>query len=254
MTNRNVVGIEAPILSVEDYENYATPVFEDLARKNVDLVLFPEKWISNVFVEGSESFRRIVETFSKMSGEYGFCIVPGSLNIQRTTGLYNSAPVFYGGELLGWQDKIIPFAREKKYYRPGKEIRAFHAAGLNIGVQVCYDLDFPFVSKIQALKGVDVILNPSLILKEFHNMWHLYVRTRSLENRIPVISVNSVSDPFYGGSVSTSFSVREAGIILRTHKSKGNSITCSVNRNMVKRLSSARRMEDPGNYELGKRS
>lgn len=253
MTNRNLVGIEAPIVSASDIEGSVIPVLNELNRENTDLVLFPEKWISNVFVEGSESYLKIMDIFRSLSSEYTISIVPGSLNIQRTTGLYNSAPVFTRGELLGWQDKIIPFARENKYYTHGTEVRSFDVNGLKIGIQVCYDLDFPFVTKLQALEGVDVILNPSLILDGFHNMWHLYVKTRSLENRIPVISVNSTSEPFNGGSISTSFSVREAGIQLKTNRSRGGRINCSVNRNMVRRLSSMRRMEDPGLYDLMKR-
>lgn len=250
MKNIRITGIEAPVMNREKADAYLKPLDENLGRMEADVVLFPEKWISNVFVDGSESHKKIMKKFSGLSSDHGICIVPGSLNIQRKTGLFNSSPVFYKGELLGWQDKIVPFRIERNYYSPGSEINVFQVDNYRIGVQVCYDLDFPFITKMQAEQGVDVILNPSLIVKEFHNMWHLYVKTRSLENRIPVISVNSTSDPFGGSSISTYFSVREKGVLLRTRRSRDSRVECSVSMKTVRGLSKQRRREDPGGYSL----
>ena len=57
---------------------------------------------------------------------------------------------------------------------------------------------FSVVSTAFVTFSTIVIFNPSLIRKDFHREWHLYVKTRSLENRIPVISINSISDDFMG--------------------------------------------------------
>ncbi len=253
MRNLRVTGIEAPIMEFQDSIGYLSDKLDNLPGAGSDIVLLPEKWISNVFVEGSQSYDSMVRHFSKLGKEYGITLVPGSLNIQRRNGLFNSSPVFAGGELAGWQDKLVPFSRERRYYEPGNEIRAFSSGNYRFGIQVCYDLDFPFVTKMQALEGIDVILNPALIVSEFHSMWYLYVKTRSLENRIPVISVNSISEPFLGGSISTAFSAREGGVLLRTVRAKDGMITCSVNTEMVRYLSGIRRKEDPGSYSLGMR-
>ncbi len=250
MRNMTIAGAEAPVTTMDTGEKYLSRVTPDLLSLEPDIILLPEKWISNVFLEGSEKYRTLVKTYERLSSELGLCIVPGSYNVQRPDGLFNSAPVFSNGELLGWQDKIIPFNIEKEYYMPGREIRTFSINGFRIGVQVCYDLDFPFVTKMQVSEGIDVILNPSLVLGEFRTMWHLYVKTRSLENRIPVISLNSVSEPFLGSSISTYFTVREKGVILRTRRARNGILRCTVSTNAVRRLSSYRRREDPGNYSL----
>lgn len=250
MRNARVTGFEAPVMEFSESLVYIRRLLENKGNKNGDIVILPEKCIRNVFVEGSQNYEDLVNEFRQLSSEFGICLVPGSLNIQRNSGLYNSSPVFNRGELLGWQDKIVPFSQEKQYYKPGSEIRTFDTGSLKFGIQVCYDLDFPFITKIQAAAGVDVILNPSLIVADFHNMWYLYVKARSLENRIPVISVNSISEPFRGGSISTYFSVRERGVLLRTRRSSDNCITCSVNREMVRALSTTRIHEDPGTYRI----
>lgn len=250
MTNVRVAGIEAPVMSRDNLSEYLDSVLNRSELNETEVILFPEKFISNVFVENSIAYGEIIKLFRELSSEHSKCIVPGSLNIQRDNGLFNTSPVFFDGELLGWQDKVIPFSKEKRYYAHGSEVRTFKAGRLKFGVQVCYDLDFPFITKMQASRGIDLILNPSLILSRFRNMWYLYVKTRSLENRIPVISVNSSSHPFAGGSISTYFSVTEGGVILKTKRASEGIVHCSVNTGMVRILSSLRRNEDPGNYDL----
>ena len=62
--------------------------------------------------------------------------------------------------------------------------------------------------------GGSLIVNPSLITSEFKEVWHIYVKGRSLETRLPVISINSLSNPFLGGSIVTRMRPRNGGIFL----------------------------------------
>lgn len=250
MRNVFVMGIESKLTDVSESISYMDSLDQLVEERRPDVVLLPEKWINNVFVEGSDNYDNIISVFREFSSRHGILLVPGSLSIQRRSGLFNSSPVFSKGKLLGWQDKLVPFNLEKKYYSGGNEIKVFQAGEIRMGVQVCYDLDFPFMTKIQVSKGIDFILNPSLIVSEFRNMWHLYVKTRSLENRIPVISVNSGSEPFSGNSISTSFLVKENGVLLKTKRPRNGIIECRVNTRLVRELSERRKTEDPGEYSF----
>ncbi len=250
MKKMKVIGVEAPLLKLDKALSYLQKALSGLRDKDPKIILFPEKWITDILVEGSERFRYLVQNFEKMSGDYSLSFIPGSLSIQRSGGLFNTSPVVYDGEIIGWQDKIMPFQQEKKYYSPGSSIRTFDLNGIRIGIQICYDLDFPFISKIQASQEVDVILNPSMITKNFHSMWYIYIKSRSLENRIPVLSVNTSSDPYLGGSAVTSLRSTEGGIIIRLSKARENVVESDIDLSFVRKYSRERIKEDKGIYSF----
>lgn len=250
MKKMKVIGVEAPLLKLDKALSYLKKALSGLRNKNPKIILFPEKWITDILVEGSERFRYAVRTLENMSSDHSLTFIPGSLSIQRSHGLFNTSPIVSDGEIIGWQDKIMPFQQEKKYYSPGSSIRTFDLGGIRIGIQICYDIDFPFVSKIQASQGVDVILNPSMITKNFHSMWYIYIKSRSLENRIPVLSVNTSSDPYLGGSAVTSLRYMDGGIIIRLSKAKENIIESDIDVDFVRKHSRERIKEDKGAYSL----
>ena len=99
-------------------------------------------------------------------------------------GLHNSAPIFGGGKHLGTYRKIHLFDEEKLWFLPGREeppIIEFN--GFRFGVMVCFDWAFPELSRVLALKGVQVILHPAnLILRSLYCVKAMI--TRSIENRV----------------------------------------------------------------------
>jgi predicted amidohydrolase len=61
---------------------------------------------------------------------------------------------------------------------------------------------FPEAARTLALKGADLLFVPSRIGAAALDPWILYLRTRSLENRIPLIAPNVFRPPRYiGGSL-----------------------------------------------------
>ena len=154
------------------------------------------------------------------------------------------------GRILGWSDKISLYRIEKNEYSQGREISVFEADGIKFGVAVCYDLDFPYYTKIAIRKGARILFNPSLIIKQFHEMWHIYVRGRSLENRIPVISVNSSSEPLGGNSLGTSFVQLERGVILESQMAKQSVLSYELDMSGIDDMIESRMNEDPGKYSF----
>jgi predicted amidohydrolase len=71
--------------------------------------------------------------------------------------------------------------------------------GFKIGVLVCYDVDFPEASRILTLRGADLLMCPSRIVRQGVEPWHQYVTIRSLENRIAVVAPNVYSPPLFTG-------------------------------------------------------
>ena len=246
-----ITGIEEPLSSHEEaLTAIGGNIVQILEKKRPDFLILPEKWIMEKYKDGGSGLSKILESFQNMSKEFGTTIIPGSFSVFRNGSLYNTSPVIADGKILGWSDKISLYRIEKNEYSPGSEIGVFESDGIKFGVAVCYDLDFPYYAKIAIRKGARILFNPSLIIKQFHEMWHIYVRGRSLENRIPVISVNSSSEPLGGNSLGTSLVQHERGVILESHMAEQSVLSYEIDMSGIDNMIESRMNEDPGKYSF----
>jgi omega-amidase len=114
--------------------------------------------------------------------------------------MYLNCPVIgRDGEIIGRQSKVHLFHFEKKIAHAGNDYKIFQLGGFKIGVLVCYDVDFPEASRILTLRGADLLMCPSRIVRQGVEPWHQYVTIRSLENRIAVVAPNVYSPPLFTG-------------------------------------------------------
>lgn len=74
--------------------------------------------------------------------------------------LFNSA-VLIGpsGDVLGVQHKVHPCRDEKEYYVPGDEIAVFPTALGTLALNVCYDVRFPEMARVQTLAGAEIVVS-----------------------------------------------------------------------------------------------
>ena len=171
---------------------------ENMIREGV--VILPERIFKDVV--DVKLITEIIQRLSEVSKHV--ILIAGSILVSDSGQLYNRSYVFQRGKLLGYQDKLVPFSRERSRISPGRVIKIFELNGFSFAVAICYDIDFPFFAKISAINGANVIFNPSLIRHDFHKEWHQYIKSRSLENRMSVVSVNSNGSPFKGDSIFVS--------------------------------------------------
>ena len=77
------------------------------------------------------------------------------------------------------------------------------AGDLRIGTQICYEIGFPELSRLQVLRGANVMIYPSAFGRARYYAWDINSRARALENGMFVIAVNraGVDDNtvFFGG-------------------------------------------------------
>lgn len=251
----DIVAFQTRRMSLADSISYLENLFSrEMKDRNADFIIMPEKWIDTEFMEYSESLSNILQFFMDFSKRSGNTVIPGSFAVKRSNGLFNSSPVISGGEILGWQDKISLFSREKERYTPGNRTEVFEAQGLKFTVSVCYDSDFPYYTRMAALEGSEIMFSPALIHKDFHDMWKIYIEARALENRLPFVSINSLSDPFNGGSM-ISVPVRYMFGAKLSTKSYGENevIEERVSLEGLRELREARLKEDPGSYGFRKK-
>ena len=192
------------------------------AADGADLVVLPEKF--NV-LGSHDAYRANAETLDgptvgwarDTARELGIDLVAGSFVEQREghDKLGNtSVHVGSDGELRGVYRKIHMFdvTVEGKEYREsasqeaGDEVVTSEADEARLGLTVCYDLRFPELYRILALRGARVITIPAAFTKVTGAAhWDTLVRARAIENQAFVVAADQIGthppdNESFGGS------------------------------------------------------
>jgi beta-ureidopropionase len=117
--------------------------------------------------------------------------------------VYNSAALIGpDGEVVGIYDKTHPFPLERRdcggWVTLGHRADVFETALGTLGMIICYDGDFPELSRLLAVKGAEVIVRPSALLRSF-DIWYITTCARAYDNHVYLVATNSVG-PDAGGS------------------------------------------------------
>jgi predicted amidohydrolase len=90
--------------------------------------------------------------------------------------------------------------RESGYESPGDEIVMSELAdGSGLGLTICYDLRFPELSRILAVRGATILTVPAAFTETTtRDHWEVLLRARAIENQCFVIAANQVGEPAPG--------------------------------------------------------
>jgi beta-ureidopropionase len=128
---------------------------------------------------------------------------------------YNTAAVIDAdGSYLGKMRKVqIPHTWpgfwEKFYFKPGNlGFPVFETAYAKIGIYICYDRHFPECARILALKGAEILFNPSAtVAGKSEYLWELEQPAQAVANGVFIGANNRVGlekpwefGTFYGSS------------------------------------------------------
>ena len=180
---------------------------------DAELVVFPET-ITTGFVTGLDA-NALWDLVDDVGGRISREIQAAakSLNVHVVWASYRRGPergVIYNssmligpdGEIIGTYDKTHPFPLERcdcgGWVTVGNRADVFETALGTIGMIICYDGDFPELSRLLAVKGAEVIVRPSALLRSF-DIWHLTNAARAYDNHVYMVATNSVG-PDAGGS------------------------------------------------------
>jgi predicted amidohydrolase len=85
--------------------------------------------------------------------------------------------------------------RESEHEAPGDEPVVTTARGAEVGMAVCYDLRFPELFRILALRGARVFTLPSAFtVPTTRDHWEVLVRARAIEDAAFVIAANQIGE------------------------------------------------------------
>jgi predicted amidohydrolase len=205
------------------------------AATGADLVVLPEKWTG---IGPPEMMRGLAEsledgeTVEAMSGwarKHGVTLVGGSI-VERREGrekLSNTCVVFDPqGEIQAVYRKIHMFDvevggqvyRESETEEPGEATVTTEVEGWKLGLTVCYDLRFPELYRILAVRGARIVAVPSAFTHATgRDHWEVLLRARAIEDQVFVLAPNQVGEaPPHFHSYGRSAIVDPWGVVLAT--------------------------------------
>jgi len=185
-----------------------------------ELVVFPET-VTTGFATGLSSQElwelvdevpgRLTEAVQKKTGDLGvFVVWPTYRRAEEQGRVFNSS-VLIGpdGGVIGTYDKTHPFPGERRdsggWAEVGTHAEVYETELGNIGMIICYDGDFPELSRLLAVKGAEVIVRPSALLRSY-DIWYITNCARAYDNHVYMVSTNilgsdAVGNYYFGHSM-----------------------------------------------------
>lgn len=96
------------------------------------------------------------------------------------------------GEYVGCYRKSHLYPDEYRFFTPGNSIPVFCLGGLKVGIAICFEHAFPQVFSTLALRGAQIVFNPSAVPVGFGYLQDLRTRARAQDNQFFVMAVNHV--------------------------------------------------------------
>jgi predicted amidohydrolase len=179
--------------------------------RGATLVLLPEKWTllgsGAELRAGAEPLDGPAAAWAReCARELTIDLVAGSFTERAADGALHNTSLHIGpdGEIRAIYRKIHMFDvtvdgieyRESEHEQPGEEIVVTSTdGGVQMGMSVCYDLRFPELYRILALRGARVLLVPAAFtLATTRDHWETLLRARAIENQAFVIAANQIGE------------------------------------------------------------
>ena len=198
-----VAGVQmAPVIGDTRYNlDLCLERLEAAAKEGARLVVFPEAAISGYIFNSLEEALPFAET------------VPGpstaaleqrcrELEVFAAFGLlerdgddcYNTAVLLGPAGLVGTYRKLhLPYVGVDRFVTPGDRAPLVYDTELGrIGLAICYDQEFPELSRVLALQGAEVIVTMTNWLEGIEYIPEYVLRTRAKENQVFQLAVNRV--------------------------------------------------------------
>jgi predicted amidohydrolase len=220
------------MMKIALYQPYNNLGLEDNFKRMIDFIkaykahlyVFPELYLTgylirdDLYIKAMSRYDERFNSLSKLMKENRSSIIFGFP--EKENGfLYNSAmAIDENGEIHVYRKMRLPnFGpfEEMIYFKPGEETLTFNTSHGTVGVEICYDIFFPFISQELAMKGSKYIVNISASPVTSRALFEMLIPVRAVENTVFFIYNNwggtQRNIVFWGGSTIVS----PRGAILR---------------------------------------
>lgn len=151
------------------------------------LVVFPELWMTQKILK-LEDFIELTMPFLFFAMENRIWISTGAHYVKTKDNTVKSMSTILtpSGEHIIVSEKHFPSSPmgERGFLSEGSILDVFRLGDFKAGVIICVDAMYPELARILALKGADIILNPSSIPENRKPLWKSIAKTRAAENTV----------------------------------------------------------------------
>jgi predicted amidohydrolase len=246
----------------------ALRLIDRAAAEGARLIALPEVWTFLGDDEGSRAAAEpvpgpTIELLAERARRHDVYIHTGSIQESRPGDprMFNTtALIDPRGDLIAKYSKIHMFDvvldgvasyQESATVSPGDEIVTADVDGFTVGLTICYDIRFPELYRILALRGAEIIFQPAAFtLTTGKDHWDVLIRARAIENTVYMVSPAQVgSDAGGKWCWGRSMIVNPWGTVLATAPDEETVIHANLDREMLQRVrrqvpSLANRMPD----------
>lgn len=179
----------------------ALDMIETSANNKSNLVILPEMfncpYDNSKFKEYAEerNHSKTLKAISEIAEKFNIYIVAGSIPESEEGKIYNSNFIFdKNGKIAGSHRKMHLFDidipgkitfKESETLSAGNQITVIETDICKIGVAICYDMRFPELLRIMALKGAELIAIPGAFnMTTGPAHWETLIRARAIDNQL----------------------------------------------------------------------
>jgi predicted amidohydrolase len=173
---------------------------EEAASAGCSLLVLPEcssagyvfEAAEEALVHAQEVPGPFTEALADACGRLGIVCVAGML--EREGDVLRNTAVVVGPEgLLGCYRKThLPYLGVDRFVTPGDELEIVETSVGRIGMEICYDLRFPELTRALALAGAEILVLPTNWPVEARGNADVLTRARAYENRVFLLVANRV--------------------------------------------------------------
>lgn len=167
---------------------------KEAAKNNADILLLPECFITGYDLpmtyeksisDGDDNIKKICEK----AKDYRIGVVLTAFTKGKSLPQNTAFVINKSGEILMKYSKVhtCDFADEKNV-ESGKEFKVCDFEGIQLGIMICYDREYPESARILMLKGAEIILVPNDCASMKPRVQAL--STRAYENMLGIAMAN----------------------------------------------------------------
>ncbi|MEW5816088.1 MAG: carbon-nitrogen hydrolase family protein [Spirochaetota bacterium] len=232
----------------------AIEMVEQTVNRGAQMAILPEMFNCPyqaksfpVYAEGEGGFTW--KSLSEAARNFNICLAGGSIPEKDENGnIYNTAYIFDNtGAQIAKHRKMHLFDinieggqkfKESDTLTAGDSVTVFETRFCTMGVAVCYDIRFPELFRLMALKKAKVIIVPGAFnMTTGPAHWELLFRLRALDNQVYMAGVAPARDKS-SGYVSYAHSIVTSpwGDVVAMLDEKENSLVCELDLDYVDKI------------------
>lgn len=218
-----------PLGSWGRYEQKIRRWVEEAAARGARVLLLPEyatmelasllpeaAWADpNAQLEGIQQYLPdYVDLFRTLARAHAVYILAGTFPVRRPDGTFHNRAYFFAPDgTSDHQEKLTMtrFEDEAWMIDAGHEIKVFATSFGRLGINICYDSEFPLFARKQVEAGAGLILVPSCTgtAAGYHRV-RIGCQARAVENQCFVVQSPTVGDAAWSAAMGTT--VGAAGV------------------------------------------